>query len=238
MKKLNYFEFEFKFNEDEGFLGGKLFSKYTADFENPSNIGNIFANPPQSNGYSADKKIPNEEIIFYDFLVDENALRLDDFMETSDVNRSFGFFVSPRLKDIISEYDLSDHRYYPVNLKFENKLHPYYFLLISSENNGVNYPKSKFVDWYDEDKVIPINKYEDLLKENINSENNRKFWSVKEVEENIIVFDKKLDIYQALTITNSSFYFSERLKERLEKEGITGMWLHPTDTPEFYLKDE
>ena len=239
MKKLNYFEFEYKTNEDEDLLGQKLYSKYTADFESPFNIGNILFNPLQSHGYKADMKLPIQEIIFYDFLVEENSIRLDDFMKSADISTNFGFFVSPRLKDIISEYNLSNHRYYPVNLKFENKLHSYYFLLISAENNGVNYCKSTFIERYNKTNIVPVEKYEDLIEENIAKESGKHYWTVNfEIKEKEIVFDKAPDIYQSLTSTSAFFYFSERLKERLEKEGITGMWLHPYDKTEFYLNDE
>ena len=165
MKKLSYYGFYYSPSESdkgqkyEELNTGKLYSKYSNDQDNPQNLGKILYSPPNSEGYSSNMKLPSEQIIFYNFSARNITLRLDDVMSSPEINTHIGFFVSPRLKEILDEYNLSDHRYYPVNIHFQNKVHPYYFLLISYRNNGVNYQKSTFIDAYDETKNIDIKTY-------------------------------------------------------------------------------
>ena len=102
MKKLTYYEFHScssesaqNSNKYNSLRQGKLYSIYQDDDDNPENIDNIFFHPKDSNGYSAYMKLPKTEINFYDFDVRGEALQLDDFMSSTEINSVFGFFVSP-----------------------------------------------------------------------------------------------------------------------------------------------
>ena len=82
-----------------------------------------------------------------------------------------------------------------------------------------------------------IQTYEDLIELNTSVENGSKYWTEKDIEEQVIIFDKSVDIYAAVTLRSTPFYFSERLKERLERENISGITIYnETDEDlEFYL---
>ena len=110
-------------------------------------------------------------------------------------------------------------------------------MLFSQENNGVNYTKSTFCDSSYESQKIKINHYDDLLELQTSDEDDSEFWTEKEVDEQIIVFDQKMDIYSPVTLS-TTFYFSKRLKERLKNEGIAGMKFYSEEEDlEFYLDE-
>ena len=243
MKKLNYYGFYFlpyehnKGREYEELNTGKLYSEYSTDPDNPQNIEKILYSPPGSEGYSANMKLPATEINFYNFSVWDIALQLDDFMRTPEINSYLGLFVSPKIKRILTEYNLPDYRYYSVNVYFQKKVHQYFFLLMSRQNNPINYQKSIFVDAYEETKKVAVKQYKDLLELRTFEEDNSKYWAGRDIEEQKIVFEQEIDIYAPVTLRLTPFYFSERLKERLVKEKITGIKIHQEedDDVKFYL---
>ena len=237
MKKLVYHEFRVFPNEankgrkyDE-LRNGKLYSIYNND--HPKSIDKMF----ESGEYSASMLFPSKDIFFYDFSIRDIALQPDDFMVSTEISSYFGFFVSPKVKNILSEYNLSVHKYYPVNIHFGGQTFEYFFLLISKENNGVNYTNSTFLERYNKSQKVMINQYNDLLELQTFEEDGSKYWTEKEVDEQIIIFDKEMDIYSVVTSANAFFYFSERLKQRLEEEGITGMEFYLEEDLEFYLNE-
>lgn len=242
MKKLTYYKFYFHPSEiemgrkDGEFNNGKLYSALSEKEDAPEYLDNILFSPPNSNGYSANMKLPKEDIVFYDFMVWDTAFQLDDFMESVEVNPIFGFFVSPKLKTILSEYNLSAHRFYPVNVHFKSNTHKYYFLLISHEENSINYPKSTFLERYNKTQKVIINSYDELTEQQTDEENGQKFWVERDIDEQIIVFDKEMDIYSVVTAADGFLYFSERLKKRLENDNVTGMkFYYEAEDPEFFL---
>ena len=232
MKKVKLYGFyysPYENNKGKAFKNlqaGKLYSKFKNDIDNPQSLGKILFSPPGSQEYSASMKLPTKEIVFYDFFARDNSLVLDDFMRTPEINYHFGFFVSQKIKNILTIYTLPDHIYYPVNIHFQDNIYSYYFLLISYKNNGVDYKKSTFVESYDESKKVNILEYEDLIEQQIFEEDGSKYWTEKDVEEKEIILNKEIDIYPSLTLKSSPFYFSEKLKESLEKEGVTGIEIY------------
>lgn len=245
MKELKYYKFEFyssQFPKDDtqeyGVLrADKLYSELTHDSESESNIGKKLFFPKGNNYYAAHQQIPKDEVVFYDFYIEENRERLGDFMQAEEINSVFGFFVSKECKKLLEKHRLPSHRYHPVKIYFKEEAHDdcYYYLLIAKEELKINYLQSRFVDMFDETEIIPIKKYQDLLQLNPANENAPSHYTNEFVVEKSIVFDEVYDIYPALTNTSGFFYFSEVLKKALVNARMTGYLLHEIETPKFFL---
>ncbi|WP_062056990.1 hypothetical protein [Aquimarina longa] len=244
MKELQYYKFRFhptemddsKSKSYQDLQYGKLYSDMTNKYESEDYIERKFFFPKDNGQYSADQRIPNQEIEFYEFYLKEICDGIDDFMYTIEINSSLGFFVSPRCKEFLKKFELPSHKYYPVKISLEEDYECYY-LLIAKEELHINYEQSTFVEMFDETQEVPVAKYQDLLQLNPANEVGPAHYNVAEIEEEIIVFDIAPDIYPVVTSANGFFYFSERLKLALEQEGMTGFKLYEAEKPKFFLAD-
>ena len=96
MQSLDYYEFDIEPSEagkNNNFQNGKLYSKFRNEPDNSSNLNNILYSPSKNEGYTAHMKIPKIDIEFYDFSTLDGVERLDDFMASSEINSTLGFFV-------------------------------------------------------------------------------------------------------------------------------------------------
>ncbi len=242
MKPLKYYEFGFCTSEsklpDSTFYKNpskdKLFSKMKNEFGSKEYIDNKLFFPNNNNNYTADQKIPNDNIKFYDFYLDKDAISPDDFMRSIEINQSFGFFVSSRCKELLSSFLLPSHKYYPLKVIHDETSYDFYFLLIAKNNVKINYKNSTFVERFDTSNEVPIFNYNDLLVLKEKSESAPALYKTADIKEKEIVFDKAPDIYPVVTRSNSFFYFSESLKNVLEKEKITGFEFYKASAPLFF----
>lgn len=241
MKKLQYFEFNFSPSElsltnskvYESLIRGKLFSDMENQYESEEYIQKKLFSPDNNDHFSAHQKIPEQNIKFYDFYIEEIAEGPDDFMYSLEINPVFGFFVSQKCKDLLSGFLLPSHKYYPVKIKFE-ETYNYYFLLIARNKLKINYRQSTFVERFNIEKEVSVNQYEDLLKLRPAIEDGSEHYTTDDIKEKVIVFDEAPDIYAVVTRANGRFYFSKRLKEALEKEKLTGFNFYEDDKPTFF----
>ncbi|WP_148639300.1 hypothetical protein [Aquimarina longa] len=244
MKELRYYEFEFfpselnvsKSKSYYDLHDGKLYSDMRNKYESKDYLQNKFFFPKNNEQYSADQRIPDQEIQFYEFYLKEISNEPDDFMCSIEINTSLGFFVSPKCKELLKRFELPSHRYYPVKISLEED-YEYYFLLIAKEELHINYEQSTFVERYNKTQEISIKKFQDLLQLNPANEVGPAHYNVADIKEKIIVFDIAPDIYPVVTSTNGFFFFSERLKLALEQEGMTGFKLYEAEKPQFFLAD-
>lgn len=240
MHPLNYYEFTFrssvsKENDLNDWGGPDLYSR--VDYNDPKYIGEQLFFPPNNNYYSANEYLPSETITFYDYYVDTVKINvLDDFLESVEINSSFGFFVSPRLKDFLTNFTLPSHRYYPVTLRKEQEKHTYFFLLMAKGGLKIDYSKSIFVKRFNQTEQAVVNHYHDTLVQKEGGPHGT-FYVTADVKEKVIFFDEAPDIYP-ITRGNGWFYFSERLKQALEKAGMTGFHCYEPATTaiKFFLK--
>ena len=120
MEQVTYYEFRVhpseigKDRKYDEIRQGKISSEYHNDYDNPKNLDKIF----ESSEYSAAMRLPVADINFYDFFTSDIALQLDDFMSSTEISPYFGFFISLKVKDILSEFNISKHKCYPVNITF------------------------------------------------------------------------------------------------------------------------
>jgi hypothetical protein len=243
MQELKYFQVEVvpteaKKNPNFASFNGyrKLTTKNKYHHRDPINVENIlYCSEP----YPAFIKIPSKEIIFYDFYTHHSSKVLDDFMvaPTGDLSPFMGFFVSPKAKEVLAEYALPSHKYYPVNVIHKEITYSYYFLLIAIDNQPIIYSKSIFIDWMNDDIQLEVDSLEDLLQQkegnSLFPENSITIYTKENIDEKKIVLYQSLDIYK--NIFGIYFYFSEKLKQRIEQEGLTGLQFKEQDDIEFYL---
>jgi len=215
----------------------KLFSREGFSYDSPFNLDNIFF---LSEHYPAHIQLPTKDISFYDFHVYKNSKSLDDFMRAVEINSTFGFFVSPKAKNFLEEFFLPNHQYYPVNIIHQNESHLYYFLLLVKCFSFINYKKSIFISSYEKNQELIVHSSEDLFE--LDERDNKCFPEVvptvntkKGLNEKKIALLKELDIYKE--IFGIDFYFSEKLKQRIEQEGLTGLEFKEQDDIEFYLDE-
>ena len=129
MKELIYFGVEVESSETKthpNFEQHKLYSEKKLLIESPEYLENILYFKEE---FAANIKLPQQEITFYQFNTWEESSQLDDFMSSIEINPSFGFFVSPKAKNILSEFNVFSKKYFPVNIKHADETYPYYFLL-------------------------------------------------------------------------------------------------------------
>ncbi|MFT5645367.1 MAG: hypothetical protein ACI976_000037 [Aureispira sp.] len=240
MKELNYYKFGFEPSElkndtsgkyDE-LSSGKIYSKVDASTKDDLNKKLFF--PEENNYFSSYQKLPKEIFNFYDFFAPQICGQLDGFMKSAEINSIFGFFVSEKVKKILSNFRLPDHHYAAVNVIYKGEVFNYFFLLIARDSIDIDYKSSKFIDAYDPSITIDVTKYEDVLELRKGNENSPPHYVIADIQENEIVLNEELDIYAVISRTNGFFYFSETLKNALEKERITGFEFHKSSDPLFF----
>lgn len=169
---------------------------------------------------------------FPDYTPDLDGIMLAGTAKKTDfVSSSFGlgFIMSEKAKEIMEQYNLCPHRFYPLGLYIRKVKHNYCLLrIIDDYFDFVDYKESTFTE-YDISRgrrygSIMVNSKEDLL---------RKREKLKEKENNIMYtiwgdrivmnenFDKKLDLFKIRWI-DSSTYISERLMMDIISNGLTG----------------
>jgi hypothetical protein len=222
--------------KNKSFDNDKLYSDYKMRNQESVYLENILW---LSEKYPADVKLPANDIVFYEFKTWDNVEVLDDFMKTIEINPSLGFFISPKAKEILTEYTLPNHKYYPVNIIHKKQTYSYYFLLIALDNQAIQYSKSIFIDWMNDDNQLDVNSLEDLLEQ---KDGNPYFPETpfsliprEYIREKKIVLSQLPDIYKE--IFGIDFFFSENLKQRIEQEGLTGLEFKEQTKIEFYLED-
>ena len=140
-----------------------------------------------------------------------------------------GFILNDKLLDLLLNFNLPIYRTYELNLYHKGKrINNYYFFVIYDEcNKYVDFNKSKFYWNHHSEKKM----YEDLI---VNSSKELKdlFYNsvvnsnpFKTIGSNKIVLNKKFnfDMLRIHYLFPPGYYVSKRLKEAIEKEGITGI---------------
>ena len=155
---------------------------------------------------------------------------LTDVLSQATIHPS-GFIISEKLKNLLVDYKLINHKYYEVSLKHNLKDEVKYYwlhLVVADLHKHVDYSKSKFYTTMfgfreDDIEVASFGQYE---------EKNKKLGINGWIESDLIVFKEDYVLpYDLFFIKyfNEKIYVSEKLKERLEDEEITGLDLIKTE---------
>ncbi|MFY7826844.1 MAG: hypothetical protein ACOVQ4_06950 [Flectobacillus sp.] len=173
--------------------------------------------------------LPDFEVRLDGIILDKNV-RVTDFIGIGSLLK--GVCISDRVKKILEEYNLPNHRFYPVTFhqpsKVEKKIElieGYWLLHFELEfGENVDFEKSEFVrdvlQFYTTDlsQIIRVNSLEEY--EAILLSTKKALLATKLVLKSS--FDTSLDVWDTNYLTGVNSYFSSRLVKRLKKEKITG----------------
>lgn len=144
------------------------------------------------------------------------------------------FIISERVKQIFEQYNLCPHRFYPLGLYKRKVKYDYYlFHIVSNCIDCVDFRKTSFMEYdlFSKKKFADafVNSKADLYQQKsiIKKEKgiSRTIWG-----ERIVMnehFDKELDFF-SIGIIDGGTYISERLKNAIEANGLTGWDFTPT----------
>jgi hypothetical protein len=170
---------------------------------------------------------------FPDFIPDLDYFELHKKAPLTDFvssGLSHGFIVSQRVKDLLQDYKIVPHRFYPMRMKRGNEFfdHYYWMHIVSDLSDYVDFQKTKFfvsdylkkigdIDISTKDEYLEvIKKFMDDTKEGF-----------KNVEASkVAMLTKFMDLHLDLFVI--SYFDNERnisqsLKDRLIKEKVTGI---------------
>lgn len=175
---------------------------------------------------------------FPNFIPNLDGMKLSGGSKLTDfLSNSFQtIIISPQAKMIMEKFNLCPHRFYPMSVYARRKKIDYFWLkLVSDYSDYVDYKKSTFVEYnIGSEKIfnyVSVISKEDLLQK-------RKIVKDKTGDilqtiwgENIVMnnsFDNDLDFFIISTI-DSSTYISNRLKNAVESNGLTGWEFIPAN---------
>ena len=152
-------------------------------------------------------------------------------------------FLEKKTINIISQYNIGNHQIFQSKV-LRNKIYYDYYYLYLKENvlNHINLKKSVFIkkdawDYYETYTDIPsIQELDNLRDKLIHNSNGTRFF----LDSYKVFFNKSfnyyLDIFDMPDIDLiSRTYISQRLKDRLEKENITGLTF--TEAQNLYFEE-
>ncbi|MDI9865294.1 hypothetical protein QM480_13220 [Flectobacillus sp. DC10W] len=173
--------------------------------------------------------LPDFEVRLDGIILDKNV-RVTDFIGIGALLK--GVCISDRVKKILEEYNLPNHRFYPVTFhqpsKIEKKIEViegYWLLHFELEfGKNVDFEKSEFVNDIlllgksDPSLIIRVNSLEEYKAVRLSTK--KGLVATKLVLKSS--FDTSLDVWATRFLTVGGSYFSSRLIKRLKKEKITG----------------
>ncbi len=173
---------------------------------------------------------------FPEYIPDLDGIMLSGFAKLTDiVSHGFAhFIISEKAKFVLEQFKLCPHRFYPLGL-YKRKIKHNYFLLftISDYSDFVNYARSTFIECSlsngEKAGYVSVTSKEDLLKkrELIKEQRDNVAWTIW--GDRIVLssdFDRELDFFRISRI-DSATYISERLKNAMESNGLTGWDFFP-----------
>ena len=169
--------------------------------------------------------LPDFEVRLDGLILGKNV-RVTDFIGIDSLLK--GICISDRVKKILEEYNLPNHRFYPVTFhqpsKVEKKIEViegYWLLHFELEfGKNVNFEKSEFVrdvlQFYTTDlsQIIRVNSLEEYKAILLSTK--KALLATKLVLKSS--FDTSLDVWDTNYLTGVNSYFSSRLVKRLKKK--------------------
>lgn len=149
-----------------------------------------------------------------------------------------GFLISEKGKKVFEQFNLGEHKFFPVKIAKKEESYDYYWLhLCSDETDSIDYPNSIFYLQHGilgtKREIIKIESKKDLhekkeiLKINFHVEKQE----YKEIGPKKIVltrqYNKDIDIIGFVRL-GIELYITNRFKKAIEESGITGIELIPS----------
>ncbi|SHG06146.1 hypothetical protein SAMN05444349_1792 [Bacteroides faecichinchillae] len=155
-----------------------------------------------------------------------SCTKLTDFISSSFSHRLR--IMNERAKTILEQHHLGSYRFYPLVLyKGKVKYDYYLFNFISTYSDFVNYEKTSFQEYNiangEKSEVFFVKSRADFLhKKSVIEHEKGISWGIWGSE--IVMskgFDQKLDFF-VISLLDANIYVSERLKNSIESNGLTG----------------
>ncbi len=149
--------------------------------------------------------------------------KLTDIMSAFAPPISKGIFTGKRFYNLVKQHKMTNGKWYPASFIFEKRkiIENYQFLhLIDKPSHIINFQKSVFADFSENEKEVKLNPedYDDLPDM---------------VEPKIIVLNQTIDIFRSPY--DVKILISEKLKEKMEQEKLTGFETHKYEPCEFLV---
>lgn len=156
--------------------------------------------------------------------LDDDAA-LTDLLHASFLSGLNGFLVSPRLKTLFDEYDLTQARYYEATVSdAEERLHPYHFLFFVSARDLIDYAASDF-------EITDTGKKrgEPVHLESFDAQVacKRQAGTLKSVRPRRVQLTENTDAFKLPM--QASIFVSQELTDALTQRAMNGLELTPSD---------
>ena len=162
----------------------------------------------------------------------EKTAKLTDVVSASNISAR-GFLINEKVKNIFESCKLSEHRYYDATINVNGEIHKYYWLhLIFNDLSLIDFPNSSFYlsSFFDNQGNVPVQSVDDYflkLKELTGNE----FLFIFADKIKLLPTDDKFDliVFPYIFGLRLRYLISSELKEKLEKEKVTGIDIEPQD---------
>lgn len=162
-----------------------------------------------------------------------SKVKLTDVISGSFLSQ-YGFIISDKLKDILTDYSMGSHKYYPLRIVHKNKDYSNYSFLrvANSANDYIDYSKSSFYSHKSDDiiNIEPIATIDIDSKDDIDSFRKDNAIQGISISANKIVLNKAFPDFEMFTINTFGiigYHISHKLKEALSS--VSGFDIKPTD---------
>lgn len=227
MRKLNYYEISY--SVDKKVTGSK--DSQIINFIDPENN-----NPERMSTYSyvgLDHINPNLD--FSKFKADGKAIMTD--VLSSNFFSSY-LIISERFKNFLEEFDLSNIRFLEITVTKNNEKYTYYIVSCIEDVEIVNFSQSTFIG----DNSSPaLRKGGDVIKTDSYDDYSKKatdIWYEKGFGFVLVPIKVALNYNSDMVKfpLGTGLLTSEKVKEKIEKEKLTGVVIQKSDI-EFFLND-
>ncbi|WP_071149536.1 hypothetical protein [Bacteroides ndongoniae] len=175
---------------------------------------------------------------FPDYMPELDGMMLAGYAKLTDfVSSSFSsqlFIISENGRKTLDQYNLCPHRFYPLGLYKRKVKHDYFLLktILADYIDYVDFEKSSFIEYNIASKEkfgeVSVNSKEELFRKRDEVEKQggvcQTIWGNRIVMNSL--FDKELDFF-SISWIDSNDYVSERLKNAIEDNGLTGWEFTP-----------
>jgi len=178
-------------------------------------------NEPNSMTKLTNMKFPKEapDLIFQL----DNEAKLTDVISYTNIH-AIGLLLNEKLKDILEDFIIPEHKFYPATLFTQRQEHQYHWLhIVKNDFNGIDFEKSIFIEtdlMNKKIKDLDINSFDDYNKCWDNRESKFHFITTEK-----LILQSNLQYLDLLLFPkiHSKLIGSERLIKKLKQENITGM---------------
>lgn len=115
----------------------------------PQTIGNEFIDengelPLYSKGNITNEEFPSD-LTNFNFEIHKKA-KLTDVVDASNISAR-GLLVSEKVKNIMSEFNILNHKFYSASVLFKGKEYSYYWLhIVNTSLEGIDFLNSNFIE--------------------------------------------------------------------------------------------